>query len=66
MNENLSPHRDRNYPSEILISLIVKLACITAPKSQSSDSLFMILKIFHSGSISNVDCEDTTATISNK
>jgi len=64
MYKNLSTHRYRNNSPQILISLVIELACIATPKGKPCNCLLVFLEILHSCSISDVYCEDTTSTIS--
>ena len=66
MNKNFSSHRYRDNSPQILISLIIELACITTPKCKSCNCLLVFLEVFHSCSISDIYCENTTSTISYK
>lgn len=66
VNEDFSAHRNGYNPSEVLIAFIVEFASVTTPESQSSDSLFMILEVFHPGSVPDIDCEDAASTVSNE
>ena len=66
MNKHLRPHRNRYNPPQILIPLIIKLTHITWPKSQSRNSMFMLLKILHSSTISYINSKYTSPTIPHK
>lgn len=66
MNEDLSSHRNRYYPSQVLVPLVVELAHVAGPKGQPCYNLLVFLKIFHSGAISNIDGKNASSAISDK
>lgn len=57
---------DRNHPTKIWISLITKFSAVAWPTGQTCHHWVMFLKLFHLGSILDIDSINTAITIANK
>lgn len=66
VDEHLSAHGNGNDSSQILVSFIVDVIFIAAPKRKASDCMVVLLEIFHSRAVSYVDCEDLASAVADK
>lgn len=64
MDEDLWVSGNRDYSSEVLVPVVSELGIVAGPVGQSSDHGFMLLKLFHSGTVFDVDCVDASITVS--